>query len=210
MTPRPRSVVFAAAILLLVLLVLLTMAVLTYAALPVLLVMWSGLLALAVGIRARAAARTRARRTDPCDASAESVAAEGSTPAHSVLWSMRWDSEPPVSALPVVRQRLAAVLAEWGLEGEAREPTLLVVTELLSNAVEHAHPPVRLTVGFPDNSVRVEVQDATTAPPRLQPHDPRAQQGRGLRTVQALSLNWGWTNHPGGKTVWAEVSIGWP
>ena len=54
MTPRPRSVVFAAAILLLVLLVLLTMAVLTYAALPVLLKL------LADGVRRVVCAGTRA------------------------------------------------------------------------------------------------------------------------------------------------------
>jgi hypothetical protein len=61
MTLRPRSVGFAAAILLLA---LLGMAVLTYAALPALLVIMSGLLALAVVIRVRATAGRRARRTN--------------------------------------------------------------------------------------------------------------------------------------------------
>ena len=28
--------------------------------------------------------------------------------------------------------------------------------------------------------------------------------------VDALSLQWGWTFDAAGKTVWADVSIGWP
>ena len=62
-------------------------------------------------------------------------------------------------ALPDTRERVAVVLAEWGLTGEAVEPTLLVVTELLSNAAEHGHGPGWLAIELADGSVHVEVRD---------------------------------------------------
>src|SRR3712207_9345731 len=74
-----------------------------------------------------------------------------------------------------VRDRLTTVVAEWGLPDEAGEPTLLVVNELLSNAVEHGRAPVRLTVALRGGTVRVEVQDAATAPPRSEEHTSELQ-----------------------------------
>jgi len=86
---------------------------------------------------------------------------------------MQWESEPPASAVPFARDQLTQVLAEWGLVGEAVEPTQLVVTELVSNAIDHARAPIQLTVSCPGESVRVEVHDSAAQPPRPQPHDRR-------------------------------------
>jgi anti-sigma regulatory factor (Ser/Thr protein kinase) len=100
---------------------------------------------------------------------------------------------------------LSVVLGEWGLTGEAREDVLLVVTELLSNAVDHGRGPVRLTVELRSGSVRIEVHDTAPDAPRPQPLDPYAVRGRGLQMVEALSSRWGWTDGPAGKIVWADV-----
>jgi len=132
------------------------------------------------------------------------------TAAPERRWAMQWESHPPASAVPFARDQLTRVMAEWGLVGEAGEPTQLVVTELVSNAIDHAHPPIQLTVSFPGESVRVEVHDASAEPPRQQSHDPWRARGRGLQMVDALSSKWGWTNDDTGKTVWADVTIGWP
>jgi anti-sigma regulatory factor (Ser/Thr protein kinase) len=125
-------------------------------------------------------------------------------------WIVQWDSDPPPNVVPFAREQLTQALADWGLVGEAGEPTQLVVTELLSNAIDHAHAPIRLTVSFPGESVRVEVHDAAPEPPRQQPRDPERLRGRGLQMVDALSSQWGWTDDAAGKTVWADVTIGWP
>jgi anti-sigma regulatory factor (Ser/Thr protein kinase) len=112
--------------------------------------------------------------------------------------------------VPFARDQLTQVLAEWGLTGEAAEPTQLVVTELISNAIDHASAPIKLTVSFPGDSVRVEVHDSAAEPPRQQSLDPRRLRGRGLHMIDAVSSQWGWTPDAAGKTVWADVSIGWP
>jgi hypothetical protein len=132
----------------------------------------------------------------------------GTSPAPP--WTMKWESMPPPSAVRFAREQLTRVLAEWELTGEAGEPTLLVVTELLSNAIDHARAPIQLAVSRAGESVRVELRDSVTEPPRLQPHDPWAKRGRGLQVVEALSLRWGWTDEPAGKTVWADVVTEWP
>ena len=125
-------------------------------------------------------------------------------------WRTQWESAPPPDAVPVSRSRLAVVLAEWGLGGEAIEPALLVVTELLSNAIDHGRGPVRLAVEHSGERVRIEVHDGSPEPPQPQPHDLLRARGRGLQLVEALSLRWGWTKDPPGKLVWAEVPTEWP
>ncbi|WP_214402619.1 ATP-binding protein [Pseudonocardia lacus] len=125
-------------------------------------------------------------------------------------WTTGWESEPLADAVPVVRGRLAVVLDEWGVGGEAGEPTLLVVTELVSNAAEHGSAPVRLAVELRGDAVRVEVYDGSPEQPRRRPHDPERVRGRGLQLVDGLSGGWGWTPSPPGKVVWAEVATQWP
>jgi anti-sigma regulatory factor (Ser/Thr protein kinase) len=123
---------------------------------------------------------------------------------------MQWQSGPPASDLPFVREQLARALADCGLAGEEREPTLQVVTELLTNAADHGCAPVELTVSFPGDFVRVEVHDAASEPPQQQPHRLWEARGRGLQLIDALAAQWGWTPDPTGKTVWADVHLGWP
>ena len=112
---------------------------------------------------------------------------------------------PPVEAVPLTRRQLSVVLGEWGLTGEPYEDVLMVVTELLSNAVDHGRGPVRLMVELRSDSVRIEVHDTAPDAPRPQPLDPYAVRGRGLQMVEALSSRWGWTDGPAGKIVWADV-----
>jgi anti-sigma regulatory factor (Ser/Thr protein kinase) len=184
-----RSLGLAATIVLLGVVVVVGLAVITVVAFPVALVIELGVLALVAGVASRATTRRRRRRARDSDP----------------LWVTRWESEPPVEAVPLTRRQLSGVLGEWGLTGEAHEDVLLVVTELLSNAVDHGRGPVRLTVELRGGSVRVEVHDTAPSPPRPQPLDPYAVRGRGLQMVEALSSEWGWSDGPVGKIVWADV-----
>jgi hypothetical protein len=194
-----------------VLLALVTVVVVSVAALPVAIVLGLTVTALVVG------AGTRLRRRPgrhpgtppPRAAVGDDVPASGSGASSRLRWVTHWDSVPPPHLLPDTRERVAVVLAEWGLTGEAVEPTLLVVTELLSNATEHGHGPGWLAVEPADGSVRVEVRDDAPEPPHLRPPDPSRVRGRGLQLVEALS-QWGWTDDPPGKVVWADVKTRWP
>jgi anti-sigma regulatory factor (Ser/Thr protein kinase) len=180
--------------------VVLGVVVVVVVGLPVVVATGVALLALVAGVGARVTGRRRRvrprsapRRTDT------RVRSDGPR------WETRWDVHPPVDAVPSARGRLSAVLDDWGLDGELRENVLLVGTELLSNAVEHGGAPVQMVVEAHGGGVRVEVHDAAGTAPRPRAPEPWGGRGRGLQLVDSLSADWGWTDEPDGKIVWADV-----
>jgi anti-sigma regulatory factor (Ser/Thr protein kinase) len=107
------------------------------------------------------------------------------------------------------RHAVTEVLEGWGCRGAAREDLLLVVSELVTNAVLHGAEPIVVTVVRTPDRVRVEVTDGA---PDASPHSnrvrPDAETGRGLSVVTRLAAAWGWRATPGrGKTVWAELPL---
>jgi anti-sigma regulatory factor (Ser/Thr protein kinase) len=207
MASRSRRLLTATALLALGVAVILGVAAMTVA-LPAVL----GILAL-VGLVAAWGLRARPRRSPFVGQfEAHDIPAGAPTPTttHPRRWTTRWDTTPPTGALGLTRDQLRPVLADWGLASEDSEPTLVVVTELLSNALEHASTPIALTVALIDDRVRVEVNDAAAEPPRRQPDDPSQHRGRGLQLVEKLSSQWGWTSEATGKSVWADVTTEWP
>ena len=108
------------------------------------------------------------------------------------------------------RHAVTAVLDEWGCEPGNREDLLLVVSELVTNAVVHGAEPIRVTMVRVPERVRVEVTDgAAASSPHGNPRPPAdAETGRGLSVVTRLAVAWGWRASPGrGKTVWAELPL---
>ena len=106
------------------------------------------------------------------------------------------------------RHAATAVLDSWGCEPDTREDLLLVVSELVTNAVVHGAEPIRVTMVRSRGRVRIEVTDgAAGASPHGNPRPPTtAETGRGLSVVTRLAVAWGWRAAPGsGKTVWAEL-----
>jgi hypothetical protein len=215
---RPRWLFVLAASALVLGAVLVALAVMTAAALPLALVLGAAVLTLVAGVGTRLRHRTGWRRGRQApvqtvvgyDDPRTGVRSGGPRDEPRLRWSTWWESDPPVQAVPHTRERVTMTLAEWGLTGEPVEPTLLVVTELLSNAIDHARGPVQLSVELAAETVHVEVRDATPDPPQLQPPDPARARGRGVHLVEALSLRWGWTAAPPGKVVWADVPTEWP
>jgi anti-sigma regulatory factor (Ser/Thr protein kinase) len=110
------------------------------------------------------------------------------------------------SAVPAARRFASQHLLDFDGKQEVVDKTRLLVTELATNAVMHAHSPIRLTVESHDDSVRVEVRDDDPCPidPPATP-DASATSGRGLWLVDALSRTWGVNRNDRGKTIWFEV-----
>ena|SRR5579871_3611572 len=83
---------------------------------------------------------------------------------------------------------------------------IIVVNELATNAVEHAQSAYSvklITLG--DSAVRIEVEDAEDALPRLA-EEPSTENGRGLRIVEGIARAWGSEpREAAGKVVWAEL-----
>lgn len=81
----------------------------------------------------------------------------------------------------------------------------VVVSELATNAMAHAQTPFTVILCGFDDTVVLEVSDASRAEPFLVVARSLDTSGRGVAIVQALSRDWGVLSRAsGGKSVWAE------
>ncbi|MFI0941903.1 ATP-binding protein [Streptomyces sp. NPDC021020] len=104
------------------------------------------------------------------------------------------------------RTLVADALTSWDL-AQLADDALLIVTELVSNAVAHASgPDMRVSVALvSDRRIRVSVIDAERTRPQARPFDVERERGRGLLLVEAMSCKWGVHLLHEGKAVWAEL-----
>ncbi|NAS22070.1 ATP-binding protein [Herbidospora galbida] len=115
-----------------------------------------------------------------------------------------------LSSVAVARQRLSADLLASGVFEAAVDDTVLVMSELLSNALRHAHPlasgQLRVTWACGDGHVEVAVSDGgATTEPRAGRPTLSSLGGRGLGIVEFLAERWGVRHEGETTTVWAIV-----
>ena len=111
----------------------------------------------------------------------------------------------------LARAHTRRVLGRWPLPGVV-EPLVLVVSELVTNAVRHGRPPVALWLRREGRGVRVDVHDESSAVGPVEGASPRVRAdlddegGRGLPLIYAVSADHGVDQIPeDGKRVWAVV-----
>ena len=121
----------------------------------------------------------------------------------------------PTTAAP---GRARAAVGDWLAQGTLVAPTgddvRLLVTELVSNAVRHAHiedgQALRLRAWLRDATLHIELWDAgadgvvAAGPPRLS--DSARTGGFGLNLVAMLCTDWGVDRDAHGTTVWLELA----
>jgi anti-sigma regulatory factor (Ser/Thr protein kinase) len=109
-----------------------------------------------------------------------------------------------------VRRARVWVVSELATIGrdDLADAAELGVSELVTNAILHADPPIVVRVGGTAAHPRVEVHDNSPAPPkaRSMTADERllATVGRGLGIVAMFSTTWGAEVSSEGKVVWFE------
>jgi len=81
---------------------------------------------------------------------------------------------------------------------------VLCVSELVTNALDHAVPPYQLTVTLATDRVRIEVADASLRLPVLRAASSISERGRGIFILDCVASQWGVDATRAGKTVWAE------
>ncbi len=110
------------------------------------------------------------------------------------------------SALRGARQFVADSLVSWGNESLV-DDALLVVAELMTNAVIHAQSEFVVAIAARGDSVRVSVRDGSAVLPVMQDPDAHSVSGRGLVLVAGIAQRWGIELIGNGKVVWADLSV---
>ncbi len=100
-------------------------------------------------------------------------------------------------------------LRAWDVPGDTVDAALLVVSELVTNALVHTGGPVRLDLSLVGHRLRLAVADSSPRSP-AQPTSIgwEATGGRGILLVEAVSAAWGTVPVSGGKQVWADLVPG--
>ena len=96
------------------------------------------------------------------------------------------------------------MLEEWNA-GELADSVVLLVSELVTNAIVHAGTSARLELRLDTQSVRVEVEDQhprRVLPMMVDQPTEDAEEGRGLLITFSLASAWGVDYTSGSKRVW--------
>lgn len=101
------------------------------------------------------------------------------------------------------RSRLAG--SGMGDDEPLAETLILLISELVTNAVVHTGCPAVLRMLFGEPGVRVEVADASGRAPARRQAAGDDTGGRGLELVDGLADRWGWQPEGAGKRIWCEV-----
>jgi anti-sigma regulatory factor (Ser/Thr protein kinase) len=109
------------------------------------------------------------------------------------------------SSVASARGWLTSFLQDSESSVAATDVAVLVMSELVTNAVRHGDGDIVTRVALVAGEVRIAVTDSGAALPELLPADPHRVGGVGLLIVDRLADRWGVDRFPGGKTVWATL-----
>ncbi|WP_030039777.1 ATP-binding SpoIIE family protein phosphatase, partial [Streptomyces resistomycificus] len=161
-------------------------------------------------------ARPTARLDDLCDAVLATLPLEHRTDDIALLLARTraldarqvatWDLPADPAIVAQARKLVRTQLSTWNLT-EACFVTELVVSELVTNAIRYAEPPIQLRL-IHDRHLICEVSDASSTAPHLRRARIYDEGGRGLLLVAQLTRGWGTRHTRSGKTIWAEQDLG--
>jgi anti-sigma regulatory factor (Ser/Thr protein kinase) len=124
----------------------------------------------------------------------------GADPARIIELGLSEGREPTRRA----RAFCHGVLSTWQVSEHKQEDIVLVVSELVTNAILHGESAQQLRLRRTSRRVVVEVFDNGRRMPHPRVADVEAENGRGLYLVARLADRWGARPVHGGKVVWCE------
>lgn len=113
---------------------------------------------------------------------------------------------PQQTDSPALARRFLAELLERCDRQRWRDSAELALTELVTNAVLHAHSEMIVRARCDGESLRVEVEDFNNHLPVQRSYRPEAATGRGMTLVAALTHGHGVIPTAAGKVVWFTVT----
>lgn len=117
-----------------------------------------------------------------------------------------------VTSPGAARHAIGELLCGAGLDGDSFDDALLLVSELVTNAVHHAGSCVEVVAELEACELRLRVSDHDPSIPVAVPPSPGQAGGWGLHLVEQMCSAWGWDLHStaDGKTVWANLPLALP
>ncbi|MFI5842010.1 ATP-binding protein [Catenuloplanes sp. NPDC051500] len=118
--------------------------------------------------------------------------------------------EPEISGASVARALVRSFCARRGLGESVVDAGELIVSELVSNAVQHAGTTLDVTVSHYRRHLRIAVADRSHELPRFSGGDREpglSERGRGLDLVARSAERCGVLLGEDGKVVWASVAV---
>ncbi|MFH8446039.1 ATP-binding protein [Streptomyces sp. NPDC018026] len=126
-------------------------------------------------------------------------------PARSVRRiTLRAPAQP--ESVGQLRKRVSVILSGWLLGTDETQAAELVVSELLTNAVEHGHDEMTLGVTLSGSALEITVTDHGPATESGSSSDPD-EHGRGLAIVAAIAQDLSIDKTPGGWRAVAGMAI---
>jgi anti-sigma regulatory factor (Ser/Thr protein kinase) len=121
-----------------------------------------------------------------------------------------WALPGRAESVPETRHRVEALLLAWNRPRETVDAAMLLVTELVTNAVQHTDTAdIICTVSLHSDALTLSVTDTGAAPYRAPvpaQRDGLEESGRGLALVTALATDWGTRLTAGSREVWARLT----
>jgi anti-sigma regulatory factor (Ser/Thr protein kinase) len=121
---------------------------------------------------------------------------------------LRMELQRNVRAPAIARSAVSEQLFAVGIDGSLGQTIVLLVSEVVSNAVRHSAAPeeaaIALEARITEQSVRIAVTDAGEGFTPRQRDPERPGEGYGLYLLEKASSRWG-VARDGGTTVWFEV-----
>jgi anti-sigma regulatory factor (Ser/Thr protein kinase) len=121
---------------------------------------------------------------------------------------MRLELQRNVRAPAIARSAVAEQLGSMGVDGSLGQTIVLLVSEVVSNAVRHSAAPaeaaIALEASITEQSVRIAVTDAGEGFTPRQRDPDRIGEGYGLYLLEKAASRWG-VEGDGGTTVWFEL-----
>lgn len=114
---------------------------------------------------------------------------------------------PPVlQTAREARRFVSDTLRGWRCD-ELVDSVCLLVSELVTNSVIHAHSEVEVVLHLHTEVMRVEVIDAADEGVHRRAASSEDQSGRGMALIEAVASSWGIKSLAAGKSVWFEVPL---
>ena len=132
-----------------------------------------------------------------------SDADQGAPPTSDAVLQLALPPDPP--SVGDARRALDDYSRSRDVPDDLAQSGVLAISELVTNAVLHAHTPILVLADYDRGTLTLAVQDGEATLPMLLPADPEREGGRGVAIIDHLGGTWGIQRTVLGKMVWVSL-----